>query len=356
MVQPLLEFAEGEVMKPFMRFAFAPDDGSAPQFGATIASYVAVKWGQKGSIEDLERWTKDHHEELLAVASDPRRYTSWRDLDEDDPKKRMRKRWHALATADAWRRVSERKPVHLPCTFDAVCSGLQIYALLMRDVDLGSRVALTSQPGGEYYSEVASFCGVDRDAAKKVAMPLFYGAEPRTSATALAVLDGKQKSQRWQYKELAERLRRAAEDRARAFVRVRDWLNGAVAPAFESANQEIRWRTPLGFEVIMDNRVMKGVMVRVQTEGYPKRTTVNGEVHWTRNSQEIKLDLQEPTDKIDHEKQRRALAANVIHSLDANVLVATVNEGAKQEIKNWGTRRSRPVSSYVVLRIPVQTP
>jgi hypothetical protein len=341
-VQPLLEFANGEEINPL---SITVDDGSASaptlsNAAALLASYVAAKWERKGCTEELVAWTLEHEKQLIevATAADPGRHPLLAKLIQDTREKEKKKdpSWQALASADAWRLFRKGEAVHLPCSYDAVCSGLQVYALLMRDQELGERVSLTDDSKGKYYLEVANACGISRDAAKAVAVPFLYGSQPKTSAIALAKEDRKPPEMSWQYAPLAEQVREEAKARALAFAQVRDWLTDGIAPVFKTINREIAWITPLGFKVVMDARVMKGREIRVYVEGHAKKEVVNGVERWPRRSQEIKLDLSEPTEELDHEKQALALAANVIHSLDANILVATVNLGAKRGIKNWG--------------------
>lgn len=303
-LRPLLEFAEGQMVS---------DEGAK-----YLAAYVAARWGNTGDMDALERWTLEHDEMLLNVATDPDTHDDWKLLDRDDERKD--KRWAALACADAWRRYRGGEPVHLPCSWDAVTSGLQVFALLMRDTDLGNRVGLMEGSVGTYYQDVADACDESRKAAKRVAIPLFYGSKVRTSAEALAKLD--KRKDWWAYKDRAIRLRCAAEEQAESFVKVRDWLQQKVAPIFYKLGKEIRWTTEVGFEVVQDNHKLEGRRIQTPIHG---------------GTDKIAVTLNEPMDGLDWRKQASSIVANVVHSLDASWLVATVNRGAANGITSWGT-------------------
>ena len=319
MIQALLEFADGEVIQAGINNAAIP-----------LAAYVAATWGEKGSdLRELEKWTLAHEDLLTAVAEDPARNNRWWKLPD-------KKRWQALAAADAWRAYRAGRPVHLPCSFDASCSGLQVYALLMRDVALGSLVGLTEDSSGTYYEKVAERCvGEDRATAKAVCVPLLYGSSLATSVRDLAEASGSRRNEA-KLRRQARLLRAAAEDLAPAFKQVRTWLERSVAPEFRRLNREMRWRTPLGFEVVFDSRVMTGTKVTTWIEGQRRKTIKNGKVHWERRARRVKLVMQRPSERLDHRKQRSGLAANLVHSLDANLLVAIVALSSQRGIHSWG--------------------
>lgn len=309
-VQSLLEFADGEKVL----------DDKRTQGALHLAAYLAGVWGQKGSIEKIAKWTLANESMLLATARDPLKRKEWRRLDE-------KKRWPALAACDAWRRFREGQPVHLPCSFDATTSGLQVYALLMRDEELGAKVGLLEGTEGTFYDDVAAACpGETRATAKSVGIPLFYGAGKDLTAEALAEdVGGKATAESVATRNL--RLRKTIETLAPSFMSVRKWLSRQVAPAFAEVDKALTWKTPTGFAVIMDYREPEGIKVETYAQG-----------------RRIKLVMQHPSKDLKHVgkegSQAGSIAANVIHSLDASLLIATINEGSRRRhgfpaIKNW---------------------
>lgn len=346
-MRPLLEFAEGEIV--------------TPEGAQYLAAYVAAEWGQKGNLAELREWTERHTEMVLATGTDPEKNDEWfRELDDD-------KRWGALAASRAWWQYMTGQPVHLPCSWDAVTSGLQVYSLLMRDRELAGKVALLEGTQGTYYEDIAAACGTPetRKTAKAAAMPSFYGAGSHTLAIELIELDReRQEVSMWRergerkeskagglsydeiqnltederrawfnnYKARAERIMAKAEELAPSFVQVRGWLQDEVAPVFSELRKEIAWETPAGFQVIQDNYRTPDERAAINVS-IPK----NVEGVWRIKKDRVKLRRRLPTDELNPNKQASSFAANVVHSLDASWLVQTINQTADYGVRSFGT-------------------
>lgn len=300
-IQALLEFANGEKVNTHPRW----------QGAMHLAAYVAGTWGRRGDVEKLAEWTAQNETLVLATLEKPGK--RWRDLGDD--------RWKALAACNAWRRYRDGESVHLPCSFDATTSGLQMYALLVRDDELGKKVGLIGERGG-FYEAVMKSANTTRDAAKAVGIPYFYGAGEKKTCEALEDLGVK-----GDLASLNRRIRKVIETEAPSFKRTKKWLE-RIGREFSELKKPFYWRTPLGFLVNADYRHMGGINVTtyIWRDGRSRR---------------IKLVMQEPTKALSAKAQSKAVAANLIHSLDAALLMATVREGATKRhrlplIDRWG--------------------
>jgi hypothetical protein len=239
--------------------------------------------------------------------------------------------------AQAARFALEDDDVHLPMALDCTQSGLQIYALLMRDSGLGFRVNVfrkdpepiaESPPAGraallrhfakhaadspglsgvqDFYQLVAddvAIKGVDRAVIKALGNPQIYGAGLLLQTDRLAELTGRSADDK-QVRREAAKIRAAIFRLAPAFHTLSAWLR-AVAALCSAHNLPLRWTHRDGFEVLQDSRRLAKGRDRFYLPGH-KRS--------------IDYGTKEPTDIIDTHAQERQVAANYVHSCDGMYL------------------------------------
>lgn len=328
LIRSLLEFADGEPLTPIGR--------------KWLAVHLTNCWAREG-IQNLpdderEKYVAEHRARFIAYAEDPLgTVDKWREAKEP---------YRFLAACDALRRDRDGLPVHLPCAVDATCSGLQVYAWLMRDADLAKRVNLLPGAYEDFYSHVATEAGLecDRPTAKQVIVPMMYGGgQPdarrrleqggRSKAEATALVKAIYRKTD-ELAPAAKTLRAAFKEVARAFTErgaVVEWSFAPPKPGESKPRKKeagyadslpIYWRTPSGFRCVLDSRIQKKTRLRYLV-GPPG------------NQKERAAVLRVGTETVNAKKQRQGFGVGVIHSLDASVLIASVNRGANQGIQDW---------------------
>jgi DNA-directed RNA polymerase len=269
-----------------------------------------------------------------------------------------------LAAAYALVDAAEGRPVHLPVRVDATCSGVQHLALVLRDENAAKLVNLwgpaklddvelvESDPKPDFYGAVATTVqglteGNKRAEAKSVIVPLLYGAglKKGTLARKLAVeRRGEEARVHKKDRRDARAIRAAARKVAPDEFALLDWF-GKVARAHNGVGPlrrvtdgkwvcwvtpdgawyskltptgiPVRWYTPSRFEVIQDyRRVKKDKRLQLKVNG--RRANLVMEVY---------------TEQLDKRHSASAIKANVVHSLDAALLVEIV---AGSSIDRWG--------------------
>jgi hypothetical protein len=316
-IQALLEFADGEVIRR---------RGHVREPAVTrLAQYVAACWNAGRTDEERERWTIKNTRLLRNVAVKPLEHRDWIGSSEErDGRPKERDSFLALAAAIAWRDCLKGEPVHLPCSWDVSSSGLQIYAALMRDEQLGRRVGLVRGSTPTYYPTVGDKAGAKgKQQAKAAVVPMLYGASVETMARALAELEGVKKPTK-AHKTLARRIRKEAKKHAVPLTQVNDWLLKEVFPKFMERGLPISWTTPSGFHVVQDDRYHETELLEIH----------NGDTR-------VRLAKARVSDALNYKAIRRALCANIIHSLDATLLVRTIKIASKDGphrsgIGSWG--------------------
>jgi hypothetical protein len=277
----------------------------------------------------------------------------------------------ALALVDA----QAGRPVHVPVRVDATCSGLQHLALLSRDVELAKTVnlwetvpgagtldrsvtAMFVGPGQEpdFYAAVARASGFTRKETKAVIVPLLYGAGDKATGEHKHRYALSKALARARRGETARRTDKDSRDvteirsKARAlarrvfsdvlpwFVRVAEAHNHLTV--IEETHRDrrgrdrtrmrrvpvgpaaVRWTTPSGFEVIQDYRYI---------DKNPKRSDRQVKVRLS-HGHVVNLVRRFYTDAIDTRRQVTSIQANVVHSMDAALLVELV---ARTPIERW---------------------
>lgn len=324
LVRSLIEFAERETLEPGSRSV------------AMLSVHLTAMLGNsvdKAPLQDRMNWAASHSEEIVAHAAGMP-YPGVREIGEP---------FRFRAACLAWSDYLAGRPVHLPVVFDATSSGLQIYSLLMRDAALGARVntfrelqtpkdnwldlepstdiAVTAHtsPPRDFYAEVGALaCEDERGIVKLLTNPQIYGAGVKKQCRILAeelIADWRDET----IKQRVRRVRNAVKQLAPAFVTVARWLK-RCARLFSERDEPFHWTLPDGFVVLQDSRVTDEDRVRFSLPGY------NRQVEYVRKH---------ATRQIDGEAQRKQVAANYVHSLDAALLRAVVRQGSEHGVKAW---------------------
>ena len=336
-----------DLSKGLLRFAEGKPLGEEGPFW--LAVHVANTAGQdKMSLEERAAWVEQNHDRIIEAAIDPlgRGLNWWADA--DDP-------WQHLAACFEWLGYTiegEDYVSRVPIAFDGSCNGLQHYSAMLRDREGGSAVNLIpmDQPA-DIYGEVLTKLQVkvERDAAnsedektqdmalrwlrsgeldrqmvKRPVMTIPYGSqlfgfrqqiqEELKDRNAI----GMEGSCYWESAYLAERLWETAKEVVRGARRGMDWLQ-EMARLVAKEELPVTWTAPTGFPIKQQYRDTK--YRRVET-------------HWAGavTKKRLGISLKEETDKLNSRRQANGIGPNVVHSLDAAMMMFTVNRATSHGI------------------------
>jgi DNA-directed RNA polymerase len=315
----LLMFAEGHAL----------GDNGAYWLAVHLANLFGV---DKVSFDERVAWVMTNEDKILDSALRPldgERF--WTDADSP---------YCALAACFEWagyRTTGDSYVSHVPVALDGSCSGLQHFAMLLRDRKSGEQVNLVpgSKPG-DIYTAVAKVAQgkiddmtddaalpwhggkVVRKVAKQPVMTLCYGATLRGMQDqvekALKRLDDEGGEQ---YLEgfdnfLASRvagkvIRESIGEVVSAAKQAMDWLQAAARVA-AGAGLPVRWTTPVGLVVQQEYK---------QEVGKAYECFFGG--------RRVQLRVVEEGEKLDKKRQSSGISPNFVHSLDSAHMLATMN-------------------------------
>jgi DNA-directed RNA polymerase len=291
-----------------------------------FVEYGAALRGVKGSHDERYQRGLSFLSEAQEVMRDPVRCDSWTTA--SDP-------WQYLAWCfEAGRLYRDRALTsHLPVQFDGTANGLQMYALLMQDEQLGRMVNLVDPSQySDIYSEVSSMLldqavqGYDEDLREWAS---YFGSIPREavkSAVLAAVFNQSKYGQReffteYLVREASKRPRRPRKgirrmswamhsamnsvfydaEWADSFIRCRSFF-ADLGRSLADAGVTPRWTSPSGFQVHTPYERHTGHRtIRMLTDSSVIRRS-DGE--WVPDKSRIS----------------RAMAPNVIQSVEASVM------------------------------------
>lgn len=319
-IRALLEFGEG-----------VPIVGEAGKRWLQI--HTANMFGQdKLSYKQRIEWVQKSESLLRRVAKGSS--LAW--------KKRGGDSWLALAACldyVAYLEEGDGYVSHLPVTVDGSCNALQHIAALARDEKAASLVnlakgcepsdfyAVIAQQDQFHHTDIASFAEEMSQAGegkslrplvKEVVMPYFYGRdEDSMEYAARRAIRGQARSAGLELEferaktiatHVVEGCQCAIKHHAPSAYDVREWLEG-VADACNQLDQPVQWVSPSGWPVVQDYALPSSKTSRIYVGDEERQRTV-------------RVDSPDR----DKEKQKRALAPNFVHSLDAahltNVIVS----------------------------------
>ncbi len=309
----LLEFADG---KPL-------GDGGA----AWLAIHLANAYGGpagRGTLDERVAWTADHEPDILATAADAAAARFW--VTAKNP-------WSFLRGCREWAAFRRHGPghvSHLSVSIDGTCNGFQHLAALARDERTGDDVnLLPADRPRDIYQRVADAVRaalradpaaagfwlaheplIDRDLVKPATLATPYGLTARGTLEQVREALPDLPRSREQNRYLADLLRRCIADVVDRPAAVMRWLQDVTA-RLSAHGLGVQWVAPSGFPVVMQER--KPAVVRI---------VLGSRVGHRR---ELLVHQYDPAAPISPPAQKRRIAANFVHSLDAAHLVLTVD-------------------------------
>jgi DNA-directed RNA polymerase, mitochondrial len=304
-----------------------------------LAIYGASEFGfDKAPLKDRYLWVKEHEGYILECAEDPAANLWWTEADAPFKFLAFCKEWAGVC------RLGVDFESHLPIGLDGSCNGPQHLSTMMLD-EVGCKATniesgekpndLYAQVAGEVNTIIAHdleakeieglaenvepWVGkVGRSITKRNCMTMAYSATAygfrEQLLEELRKLDGKQEGSFLGVKNnwgpcsyLAMTNRRAISKVLVKAVEAMDWLQSVASVVSKDADNFITWTTPIGLKV---------------GHIYRKTKTKRVETYWGETK--IHLALQEETSKVNPVGVRNGISPNLVHSLDASHLSATV--------------------------------
>lgn len=335
-VKALMEFAEG--VEPTEEGIYWLKVGIANTAGHDKMSY-----------DDRVKFVDDNLDSILRSAESPLEMTSfWSEVDEP---------LMFLSGCKALSDALEGKLVHFPVPLDATCSGIQIYSGLLMDEEGARAVNVINNDSGkpaDIYKEVADVVErrlmsgdypkeftftdsdgkftevkthreaqglkgkIDRKKTKRNVMTQPYSVTQRGMYDQLRELfdeaqdDGKQfwEGEKWVSIKLLTHLNtQAIYEVVKGAIVGQEYIK-ELTKHFNLSNKPLVWRTPIfGFPVIQASQKRRKKQYRTQSG---------------------KVQFSYLTDNIDSRKQTSSIAPNFIHSLDATLMMLTVERLANE--------------------------
>jgi len=359
-IQQILNPQSTGSVKAFLEFADAKVLDEDGQYWLKI--HVANTYGMdKASYDDRIAWVEENSWLLLKIAGNPLEYI---------------KDWNAadsplmfLASCDAYASMVRGEGVRLPVSLDATCSGLQLYAGLLKDYD-GARVVnvVDKKDGGsadvpaDVYKDVANEVNnrlesgnypktlaftdseneykivktdqaardlkgnVDRNLTKRNVMTVPYSVTQRGMfdqiREILSELEDNEKAfwtgDKWIVEKLLVELNKASIGSiVPSAIIGQEYIKSVVTAYYElhKRNIPLFWRTPFfNFPV---------VQWKIETKKKEIRTVLG------------RLSIRMAKSNINKRQQKNGIAPNLIHSLDATLMYLTVEKLKEQGVNDF---------------------
>lgn len=324
----------------------------------------ANRWGyDKETLQNRVKWARDHHEQIMAFATDPVANDEWRQAD-----KPLQFLAWCLEYA-GWQRHGDRFLSRIAVGMDGSCNGLQNFSAMLRDEEGGKATNLVpAHLPNDIYQMVADRTtalltaeaedeagfrtlwlshGLTRGLVKRSVMTLPYGSR-RSSCKEFIIKDYLQDGQfpgldPRQYDAaatyLSHRVWAAIADVVVKSREAMDWLQRASGAILRSGYTGVQWITPSGFPV---------------TQAYWKADLHRINSKLAGNT---KLSIKKDTDEPDRNRHRNGIAPNFVHSLDASHLTLVVNRAVAEGIDSfhmvhddYGTHAADAPALYRIIR------
>ena len=266
----------------------------------------------KATMSERMEWTLNNHDLITRIAQDPiGNLSEWEGADSP---------WTFLSACDEYYHCvikCDRHYTNLPVAVDATCSGLQILAGLARDANTAKLVnVLPSDRPQDAYKVVAETCidsipehikpHWDRKCTKRTCLTIPYNAKPFSNRSYIkdALTDKGVEIDKDDLTVIVNAVRDAMNVVVPGPMRVMKWIESEVAAAIDRGCDKLTWVTPSGF-VVTQKLMKKNVkMVELQLLGRCQIKVADGD-----------------TEQVDKNHHKNATAPNLIHSLDACILV-----------------------------------
>lgn len=261
----------------------------------------------------------------------------------------------------------ESYPYALACALDATCSGLQIYAGLLRDAEGAGAVNVTGKVRKDVYGLVAEVVNgylASGDYPKVISYKTHDGIEETISTVATAnslkgkitrqitkkntmtqpysvTLKGMQDQLKAHFNEmedhgdkfwvgenwlvarlLSELNQRAIDEVVKGAKKGKEFIK-AVTSKCSERNRGLLWTSPMGFTVYQKN---------VKKQEFRVDSTI-----WTplKGNQRVQFRIKKSVGLVNNFSQKNSSAPNVIHSLDGGLLQMTVNKCADKGVVSF---------------------
>lgn len=341
-VKSFLTYAKGQVLT---------DEGAY-----WLKVHLANCYGlDKASYDDRVKWVDDNAAMVVDAAKDPlSTLKEWNEADEP---------LMFLAACDAYYAYTEGREVSLPISLDATCSGLQLYAGLMKDKQGAEVVNVIDTEGmkkpADVYTDVARLVeekleandyppqfgyttkdgiktisttiteandlqgNVTRKLTKRNVMTIPYSVTKRGMYDQVRDIlsemeDNEQvfwKGEKWVVAKLLVSLNAAAIDELVEGATVgQNFIKSVIHTYYEDNNEKpLVWTTPFfNFPVVQWNVKNKERKIK----------SVFG-----------LITIRNPQTKINKQRQYNGIAPNLIHSLDSTLMYLAV-----EKMYNWGVK------------------
>jgi DNA-directed RNA polymerase len=360
-IQQILNPQSTGSVKAFLEFAdplVLDEDGEY-----WLKIHIANTYGMdKASYDDRIAWVEENSWLLLQIASNPMDYLKeWNEADSP---------LMFLAGCDAYASMTRGEGVRLPVSLDATCSGLQLYAGLLKDEE-GAKVVNVVDKGDGLSGDVPA--DVYKDVATEVNLRLEKGDYPKTLAftdssgeykivkTDQAAIDlmgnvdrnltkrnvmtvPYSVTQRGMFDQIRELLTEM-EDNEQVFWKGEKWIVEKLLVELNKAS--IGTIVP---SAIIGQEYIKSIV----TAFYEKHKKENIPLFWKTpffnfpvvqwkvetKKKEIftvlgRLSIRMAKSNINKRQQKNGIAPNLIHSLDATLMYLTVEKLKKQGVNDF---------------------
>jgi DNA-directed RNA polymerase len=301
-----------------------------------LRRHLANTWGfDKATWAEREKWSVDNEELILATAANAVEHHKWMEAS---------KPWQFLAACleyVAWKANPTTFLSRLPVNIDGSNNGLQLFSLMLRDpLGAGATNCGTGNPQDiytlvgkdtwqrlldDYENPMAKawleFFGtaIPRDYTKRVVMVLPYGATYRgcleyVRSAYMDSISGRKKQpiaspgMVFRYLTyLTDKMFEAVDSRLVGARKAMSWIQ-TVADAYNAEGMSFGWTAPSGMRIEHAYKDMRSAFVRthVGQKFLIFRTKV-------------------PTDKLSRRRQKSAASPNFVHSVDASIMMRTMN-------------------------------
>lgn len=319
----------------------------------------------KVSFDERVEWVQNNQAKIVQCAQDPKSYRWW--VEADEPWQFLAFCFEVLdymqANIDGVEFIT-----HLPCAVDGTCNGLQHLSAMMRDTDGAREVNLCNldtrmdiyqavadqamamlraevQSGGEKARLASDLleAGITRKITKRPVMVIPYGGTMRAvlqytqkdieerlpdrlkepvKEKGQTRLTEKQRELKTYRKELFGYLAKIVWDAMGTSLgparQCMDWMQD-VAKLYNEAGADVSWRSPTGFVALHQYRKLRMKKLFIPVDGRKPIQTKFG-MH---------------TGDVDKNRQRNAVAPNIIHSFDAAHMMMTIDSCREAGIEDF---------------------
>ena len=308
------------------------------------------------TLDDRIKWVERHDLDIRRSANAPLHHRWWMQAEKPLQFLAFCFEWTA-AQNEAAQTGQWSYSCSLPVAMDGSCNGLQHFSAMFRDEKGGRAVNLTNNDTPrDVYSSVSDAVGellvklapdpmalkwltsglINRKLTKRPTMTFGYGAKKWGFRDQLfAELKGRDEYPKIKAHFMVEEDGRPKEGLLNACTYLSGIINDALGVTVVAAARAMHWLQSYAMQISSANSVVEwhvpvtGFHVRQE---YYKRFERRVE---TTLAGRVRISLAEDSTDVKAHKQANAVAPNIVHSLDAAVLMLTVMESAHEGISHF---------------------